>query len=821
MLKNLFKTSFRSLFKNKLYSVINISGLAIGMASALLILFYVTFELNYDTYQPDNDRVYRVSLEIFQNGDFVFHSAENYPPVGQTMVRDYPEVIEWAHLYNMGSKNNVVITYEDSPGEPIKFKHKKFLYASPSTLSFFGVQMIDGNAETALTEPFTMAISESTAMKYFGNENPIGKYLRLKDDDFNDENCQVTAVYKDLPANTHLKFDVLISTPTLYNRFDGANDRYNTGWRRKDFYTYIKLTEGADAEALQAKLPEMVDRYMPGLADRGAVNKMYLQPLRDIHLTSKLSDESEINGDKSSITFLLFIAFFIILIAWVNYVNLATSRSLDRAREVGIRKVLGSLRLQLISQFLFESFLVNFLAVVLTAGIIAITLPAFYQVSGIPTEVKIWDQSIIWMSLGGFFLLGSLLSGLYPAFVLSSFRPVQTLKGEFRTGKQGALLRKVLVVLQFGASAALIIGTFTVYRQMNYVKSMDKGFDTDQVIVVERAAIADTADGGRNRQIETFVAELSKVAAIKSATSSGIVPGKKIRFKADVRSYRQNQGETFSLNFVGGDYGLVETLGMEIIAGRDFSRDFPIDRGESVLLTRGAAQLMGFDNPEDIINQPVIAETFRDTATVVGVVEDYNHESLKVKAIPSVFTLQPTWAEYFLIKTATSDVQTAVAAVEAQWEETYPGNPIDYFFLDEYFNAQYRAEEQFQSLFSVFSVLAIFIGCLGLFGLASFTVMKKTKEVGIRKVLGASRQGLFTLMSKEFLILILVANLIAWPLIYLVMNNWLQGFEYQVAISIGDFAIATIIVLVVALATVSVQIINSTKINPVKALRHE
>lgn len=821
MLNNLLKTSFRSLFKNKAYSFINISGLAIGMAGAILILFYVTFELSYDTHQPDSDRIYRVSLEIFQNGEFVFHSAENYPPVGPTMQRDFPEVTEWAHLYNMGSKNNVVITYENGPGEPIKFKHRKFLYASPTTLSFFGVEMIDGNPASALEQPFTMAISRSTAQKYFGQENPIGKYLRLKDDDYNNENCLVTAVFEDLPPTTHLKFDVLISTPTLYNRYEGANQRYNVGWVRKDFYTYIKVASGTNIKALEAKLPQMVDQYMPGLEQSGGVNNMYLQPMEDIHLTSALNDEPELNGDKSSITFLLFIAVFIILIAWVNYVNLATSRSLDRAREVGIRKVLGSLRVQLMVQFLFESLLVNFFAILLMAGIVALVLPGFYQISGIPQEIKIWDQPILWLVLGGIFLLGSILSGLYPALVLSSFKPSQTLKGEFRSSSKGTLLRKVLVVLQFTASAALIIGTFTVYRQMEFMKRTDLGFDTDQVIVVERAAIADTSRSGRDQQIQTFITELAKQSTIKSATSSGIVPGKKIRFKADVRSFRQNQGETFPLNFVGGDYGLVETLGMEIIAGRDFSRDFPIDLGGSVLLTRGAVQLMGYADPNEIINQPIIAENFRDTATVVGVVEDYNHESLKVKAIPSIFILQPTWAEYFMIKTATKDAGAALEVIKAQWEETFPGNPIDYFFLDEYFNQQYRADEQFQSLFSIFSVLAIFIGCLGLFGLASFTVMKKTKEVGIRKVLGASRNGLFLLLSKEFLVLIFISNLIAWPLIYFAMDKWLQGFQYRTDINLGIFLLATVMILFIALATVSVQIANSTRINPVKALRHE
>ena len=819
MLKNLLKITLRTLLKNKVYSFINVFGLAIGLAGAILILHYVSFESSYDNFQPESGDIYRVSLEIFQNGEYVFHSAENYPPVGPTMVKDFPEVIEWSHLYNMGAKNNVVITYEEGTVEPVKLKHKRFLYASPTFLKMFGAKMVDGDAETALEQPFTMAISASTARKYFGNENPIGKRLRLKDDDFNDENCLVTAVFEDVPENTHLKYDVLISTATLYNRFDGAMVRYNTGWVRKDFYSYIKVAPGTDIKALEAKLPAMVDQYMPGLKDNGGMNVMHLQPLRKIHLESQLSDEAELNGNGDSLTYLSIIAIFIVVIAWVNYINLATSRSLDRAREVGIRKVLGSLKGQLIGQFLMESFAVNFLAILLMSGLVLLVLPSFHAVSGVPESVMIWNNALVWYALMAVFFLGSLLSGFYPAMVLSSFKPSQTLKGQFRTSGKGVILRKLLVVFQFAASAALIIGTFTVYQQMNYLKTTDMGFDLDQVIVVERAAITDRQN--RNNQIINFTEELKKNSSIKAVSSSGVVPGKKIRFKADVRAYNSPMGETYPLNFVGGDYELLETLGMEIIAGRDFSREIPTDADTAALVTRSAVRQLGFENPEDIINQPIVAENFGETAIVIGVVEDYNHESLHIKTIPSVFILQPFWAEYFLIKVQQQNIPAALAAIETQWGTAFPGNPFDYFFLDEFFDRQYRSEEQFQSLFTVFSVLAIIIGCLGLFGLSAFTAMKRTKEIGIRKVLGASIPNLFYILSKEFIVLVLISNLIAWPVIYLVMNKWLQGFEYRIESNFLLYALSTVLILVVALITVRLQMLKSTKINPVDSLRYE
>ncbi|MBO3700578.1 ABC transporter permease [Roseivirga sp. E12] len=820
MFSNYLKITLRALLKNRVYSFINISGLAIGIAGALLIFHYVSFESSYEKFIQDSDDMYRVSLELYGNGEFVYHSAENYPPVGETMVNDFPEVVEWAHLYNMGAKNNVVITYEESPGEPVKLKHKKFLYASPSTLSMFSAQMVEGDAATALNEPFSIVISESTAKKYFGDESALGKRLRLRDDDFNNENCLVTGVFKDLPANTHLKYDVLISTGTIYGRWDGALTRYKTGWVRKDFYTYVKVRPGTDIKALESKIPEMIDRNMPDLADQNARHVMHLQPLNRIHFDSHLSDESELNGSAEPITFLSIIAIFIVVIAWVNYVNLATSRSLDRAREVGIRKVLGSLRAQLIRQFLFESVIVNLLAVVLALGIVALALPSFYVISGIPDSVVIWQNQSLWLLLGAVFLFGSIVSGFYPAMVLSSFKPVSTLKGKFRNSSTGVLLRKGLVIFQFATSAALIVGTLTVSKQMKYMQSADLGFDLEQTIVVERAAIADTSRTVRNRNLETFQEQLRANANIKSVSSSGMVPGKKIRFKGAVRAYNQQAGQVHPMDAVGGDYGLIETLGMEIIAGRNFSRDFPNDRDTAVLVSRSSVPLLGYDNPEDIINQAVVVENFGATAIVIGVVEDYNHESLRVKAAPSIFLLDPQWAEYFLFRVDGS-IPDALAAIERQWSITYSANPFDFFFLDEFFNNQYKSEQQFQAMFSVFSVLAILIGCLGLFGLSAFTAMQKTKEIGIRKVLGASVQGVFYMLSKEFIGLILIANVIAWPIIYFAMDKWLQGFEYRTAIDISVFGLALLAVMAVALLTISFQTIKSARLNPVDSLRYE
>ena len=821
MLKNNFKTALRSLLKNRVYSFINIFGLAIGIAGALFIGHYVAFESSYEDFIKNASNKYRVSLEYKLNGEDVYHSAENYPPVGPTMTNDFPEVLGWAHAYNMGAKNNVVITYEEGSGEPKRLKHKRFLYASASFLDMFSAEMLLGDTKTALQQPFTIVISESTAKKYFGNEDPMGKYLRLKDDDFNNENCLVTGVFKDIPSNSHLPYDVLISTATLYGRFDGALTRYKDGWIRKDFYSYIEVKPGTDMASLQAKLPGMINKYMPGLADRNAEHIMHLQPIRDIHLYSHLADEARQNGDGDAIIFLTIIAVFIMILAWVNYVNLATARSLDRAKEVGVRKVLGSRRRQLINQFLMESFTINGLALLIAYGVILLFLPKFHQVSGIPADQNIWSNVYFWFASMVILIIGALLSGLYPAFVLSSFKPVATLKGKFRNSHSGILLRKGLVIFQFAISAALIIGTLVVRGQMNFMKNADLGFDKEQVLVVERAAIADTSQGGRNRQITTFLDQLTQKPGVIQATSSGIVPGKKLRFQVDTRNYYKPQGDTYPLQFAGGDYDLIETLGMEVIAGRNFSRDFPRDLDSALLVTRSAVSALGFESPEDIINKTLMLETFDASGIVIGVVEDYNHESLKVKPAPTVLVLNRFWAEYFLIRIDANQVNSAIQDVESAWHTVFAGNPFDFFFLDQFFDNQYRAEEQFQSLFSIFSVLAILIGCLGLFGLSSFSAMQRRKEIGVRKVLGASVKSILFLQSKEYMMIIGLANLLAWPIIYFSMKTWLQSFDNRIVIDWVLFVYTLIIVTLTAIATISYQTIKSARINPAGTLRSE
>ena len=821
MVKNYLKVAFRNILKSKIFSIVNILGLAIGTAAFLLILEYVKFELSYDKFLPESSNIYRVSLAQYLNGDLMTESAENYPAVGPAMLADLPEVSAFARLYNMGYKNNLIITYEEAPSGPVMYKHRRFLYADSAFLPMFGYEMAIGDATNALAEPYNVVISEKYAKMYFGDEEPLGKMLRLRDDDFNDEICKVTGVFKDLPENTHLKFDVLFSYKTLFARGDWAPGRYNDSWARKDMYTYVKLKNDVDKSAVEAKLPVLVNTYSPKLAESGRKDVLSLQPLEDIHLYSSLADEPEANASGNSVYALGLIAIFILIIAWVNYINLSTAKAMDRANEVGVRKALGAFRQQLIGQFLAESAIINLISLLGSILIILLVLPLFNDTSGL---------SLTWQSVftGKFFaicvllwLVGTLLSGVYPSLFLSSFKPVKVLKGKLRNSGKGALLRKSLVVFQFVASVALISGTLIVDRQLKYMHNQDLGMNIDQVLVVERPGVAPRDRDAFNSNVDVFRDELSQNPDIKGVSTSMTIPGKKREYKVGMKKYGSADDEAVTLRMNSMDYDFVDVFGMEVVAGRAFSAEHPHDTDTSLIITQSAAEMLGYTNPEDAIGQTLVAPSYNWSAVVVGVVNDYHQESLQKAKDPILFYCTLYGGEFYSIKVNSNNIENTVTHVEQSWKKAFPGNPFSYFFLDDYFNRQYENENKFGKLFASFSLLAIIIGCLGLFGLSAFTVQQKTKEIGVRKVLGSSVSGIFVLLSKDFIKLILIAVIIAVPITYYGMGKWLEGFAYKDDIALWVFAIAGVAVVLTALITVSFQTIRAARVNPVDSLRYE
>lgn len=821
MLRNLMLTAWRSLTKSRFFSALNIIGLSTGMAVFLLVAQYVYVEQSYEDFLPHASRVYRVYLETYLNKDLVTRSAENYPGAGPALKAEFPEVLGYARLYNMGYKNNVIITNEEARPDPVAFKHRQFLYADSAFLPMLGYPMAEGDASQALSQPNTAVISEEYARRYFGTSEAVGKMLRLQDDDYNNELVKVTGVFKNLPPETHLKFDVLFSYRTLFSRFEGARERYDQSWQRKDMYTFISLREDADPVLFESKLPALVTKYKPDNTQRSQEDVLRLQPLKSIHLTSNLAEEAETNGDKRIVDFISMIGLFVLVIAWINYINLATAKALERAREVGVRKVMGAVKGQLVWQFLTEAALINLLAMVLAIGIVALALPWFNGLSGLSLTVFYllqpwftWLVILLWV-------IGTLFSGFYPAIVLSSFRPVAVLKGKLTNSLRGIALRKALVVIQFVASVALIAGTIVVYDQLAFMMNRSLGMNIDQVLVVERPGISPRDRKAFTSAVDVFRDELKRSPVIHGVAASGTIPGKQREYKAGIKRYGAPDDQLVSVKFNGMDYEFMDVFGMKVLAGRAFSEQYPSDPDTAVLITALTSRLLGFKKPEDAVGHSLHIPEFRWAPIVVGVINDYHQVSLKKPLDPSIFYCSKYGGEFYSIRISADKAQQAIEDTQQAWSKAFPGNPFEYFFLDDYFNQQYENERKFGKLFTVFASLAVLVGCLGLFGLSAFTATQRTKEIGIRKALGSSEQGIFLLLSKEYLQLIGLSILVASPLVWWVMSGWVERFTYHIVMTPLIFLIAGAIVLAVAFLTVSFQTFKAARVNPVESLRYE
>ena len=821
MFRSYLRTAARNLLKHKGFTTLNILGLAIGSAVFLLIAQYVKFERSYEAFIPGADNIYRLKLERYQNGELLIATAENVPGAGPALLAECPEVEAYARLYNLGYKNNLIITNEEAQPEPIAFKHRHFLYADSAFLPMMGYEMVSGDPATALAEPLTAVISEAYAEKYFGAQGPMGRRLHMQDDDFNDETVQVTGVFKNLPQNTHLKFDVLFSYKTLLSRGDWAPARYNTAWGRNDMYTFVKLKPGAQAAALEARFPAIIEKYNPQLAENNRKDVITLQPLRSIHLYSNLAEEPEPNGDGRIVLFMSVIGLLVLVIAWINYVNLSTARALERAREVGVRKATGAAKGQLIGQFLIESALANLIATVLAFALALLSFRGFNQLAGLQLSLSYLVQPWALGLLAVIWLAGTFLSGLYPAWVLSSFQPVAVLKGQFKNTARGLVLRQALVTLQFAASIALIAGAIIIYRQLSYMLGQDIGMNINQVLVVERPGIVPRGHDARNSAIDVFRSELAKQPGIYGPASSVTVPGKQREYKAAVKRMGAPDDESATLRFNSMDYHFMDIFDMKLLAGRAFSPDFPHDPDTSCIITQSAVRMLGFDEPEDAVGQTLSIPGFQWNPIVAGVVNDYHQVSLKNAMEPTVFYCSPYSGECFSMRLTNPDIPGTISHIRQAWARAFPGNPFDYFFLDDYFAAQYDNEQRFGSLALVFALLAILIGCLGLFGLSGYAIAQRTKEIGIRKVLGASTSGIVGLLSRDFLKLVAVSILIASPLAYYFMEQWLRDFAYRINISLWVFALAGMIAVAIALLAVSFQSIRAALANPVEALRSE
>lgn len=809
MLKSYLKIAYRNLLKNKVFSLINILGLAIGMAACLLILQYVSFELSYDDFHEKAANIYRIDRGLEKNGEEIKGDIYTYPGLGPAVVDDIPGVKACTRLHH--AFGETVITYKKNT-----FREDQIFFADAPFLQMFSFSMLKGNPALALAEPNSIVLSESAAKKYFGQEDPIDKNLTVYDL-LGKHNYRVTGIIQDVPANSHLSFDFLMSTHTLLEY-----SMYQEAWVWSNFHTYIWLEPTTDPAAVQTQLTALSSKYTAKDISRSDMqDKYYLTPLDKIHLYSRvnLADaEEQLSGEGKTIIFLAIIAAFILMIGYINYVNLSTARAMERAKEVGIRKVVGARQVQLIKQFLLDATLISSIAFALAITFVQLALPVFTHFAGKPIPALWWNQSSFWIVLLGGLALITILSGLYPAVSLSSFRPLSVLKGKFIHSSKGIILRRVLTTFQFTISIALIAGTLAVYHQLVYMQKQDLGIDIQQTLVLKAPNnMGESSD--YEQKWEVFRNEVLALPAIESVTASNTVPGKGYNWTQEgIRREEADPKESGLYHMVGIDYDFVPSYQLRLLAGRNFSHEHHTDR-QKVLLNETATKQLGFNSPAEAIGETIMI--LDNKFEVLGVVNNYHQKSLQYAYDPIIYQLNPFTQRFYSLKVDIGNLPATLSSIQSKWDQVFAENPFEYFFLDDFFNQQYRADQQLAKIFSFFAALAIFIACLGLFGLSSYTTIQRTKEIGIRKVLGASVDNIVALLSKDFIKLIFLASLIALPIVYFAIQQWLKNYAFRIEMSWWLLATPVAMVMLIALLTISLQTLRAALANPADSLRYE
>ncbi|WP_336517089.1 ABC transporter permease [Pollutibacter soli] len=804
MFRNYIKIAWRNIIRQKGYASINIIGLAIGVAACLLILQYVSFELSYESFHENKDRIYRVQQDRYDNGKISTQWAAGAYAVGNSFKEAIPEIEDYVKLI----ANDKVITEVDN--QPLKID--KVFFATNSFFKVFTYPLLKGDKSAALKEPNTAAISETTARRIYGTTDVVGKKLELN----RNSNYTITAVYKDAPANTQLKPDILLSYPTFQKFF---KDNFpETAWLADGCLTYLLLRKGADPKKVEAKFKPVVDKYTAADMKKYNAAVIYLlQPLKDIHLYSHLMFEPGENGDGNTVYLLLGIAFFIVIIAWVNYVNLATARAINRAREVGIRKAIGSQRRQLVIQFLSEAGVLNLIALVVAFGLVLLAIPGFNKLSGQDMSFSLLKDQQFWIGLISLFLFGVFFSGLYPALVLSGFRPIEVLKGKLASTSQGAILRKSLVVFQFAASLFLLIGTVIVYQQIQFMRKQHLGQNIDQTLVIRPGTVG--IDSTFVQRTDAFRNDLLKAPFISSVTKSTTVPGQPVSWNAGaIKLVGADETTQKQYRVIGVDYDYLTSYKIKLIAGRGFDRSFGSDEKSVVYNMKGFEQL-GLAKPEDAIGKKI--DFWGNQYTIIGITENFHQQSLRETYEPLIFRLTEGYNGFMSIKTSGQHAAETIELARENWKTHFPGNTFEYFFLDDHFGEQYNADRRFGNVFTIFTTLAILVACLGLFGLASFTTLQRTKEIGIRKVLGASVATILRLLYREFAFLLMIAFIVAAPIAWFAGSSWLQGYAFRTNMHWTYFLLPLLSIIAIAFLTVSFQSIKAALANPVKSLRTE
>ena len=806
MLKNYFKTAWRNLMKHKTFSFINIAGLSIGIAVCFIIMMYVQNELSFDRFNKKADRIVRVVFKADINGGKIFE-ANVMPPVALVMKNDYPEVQDATRLQVAGA---LKITYKDKT-----FKDDEMAFVDPNFFNIFTLPLIEGDAKTALQQPNTIIISKAIAKKYFADEDPIGKTLIFPDN--KDASFKVTGVIDKVPANSHFHFDLFASMLSL-------DDAKSDSWMGSNYFTYLLLKKGTDYKKLESKLPGMVEKYMgPQIQQsmdislkqfitKGNHLGFALQPLTSIHLYSHANYELSPPGNAMYVYIFGAIAIFMLLIACINFINLSTASASQRAKEVGVRKVIGSGKIQLVKQFLIESALLVLIALIISSVLVKLALPVFNSISGQDLH---FDLSLkIISAFIGLGLLVSFIAGLYPAFYLSSFKPIEVLKGKFTPGNKSFGLRSSLVVFQFFISVGLIIGTIVVWQQMKFIQNKNLGYDKEQLLIIPNSYAL-----GKNEEV--YKQEMLQDPRIINGTVSSYKPAGPTDINNAFAYPQGHDNEIMKTQEYHVDENYIPTFEMKIVNGRNFSKNFATD-STGMIINETAAKAFGW-NDLTAVGQTIVREnSTRGTNIpfhVIGVVKDFNFQSLHEPITPLLMTLVPDVGLIFKVKTA--DIKGLLATMKTKWDHFNTSEPFTFTFMDDLYNKTYAAEQNTGTILNIFALLTILVACLGLFGLATYTAEQRTKEIGIRKVLGASVTSVTKMLSKDFIKLVFIACLIAFPVAWFAMNKWLQSFAYRINISWWIFLAASVIAILIAVITVSFQAVKAAIANPVKSLRSE
>ena len=805
MIHNYLLLAYRNLIKKKWFTLINISGLAIGMSVAILILNYVSFENSYDKMHQNADQIYRVESQFFE-GDVL---TDDWPTASfgyaSAMKKHIAGIEDFVRVDITGTQR--IVNHGDR-----KFREDKVVVTEPSFFKIFSFPLIEGDPDKVLNGANKVVITPKIAKKYFGNENPVGKLLTLRTT-YETLNCEVTGIMEEMPENVHFDYEILISWETLPNWKKDF-------WYLHETYSYVLLSPNSSPEQVEAAFPDMAEQYKTHEALKNKTWGIKLNPLTDIHLTPQKQYEREAKGNKKAIGTLILVALAILVIAWINYINLTTARSLERAKEVGVRKVSGAFKKQLIIQFMLESFMVNLISFVIATILVIIAMPFFGQLIGKHISFLIFREPLFWAVLSVTFLSGLILSGFYPAFVLSSVKPVHILKGKYVHSKTANTVRKTLVVTQFAASLVLICGSTIVYEQLRFMQNQPLGVDINQTLTINFPGHTE----GLQNKLPAFLKELRQMPMVQNATMSNAVPGMEVatflsNHRADDPAKQNKLYEMLSV-----DFNYMGIYDLEIAAGRGFSKEFKNDVNR-IVINESAVSYLGFRNNEEALGKKVMLEGQNRPVEILGVVKDYHQQGLNKAYTPIMMLMYNRigWLspKYISVKLAQDKTLQATNRIREKWQAFFPKSTFDYFFVDQYYNKQYQQDKRFGYVFGLFAALATFIACLGLWALSLFSGLLRIKEMGVRKVLGATTNNLFYNFSREFIFLIITAVIIGLPLSFLIMNNWLGSYAFRTNMKWWFFALPIVLVGTIAFLTITWQTVKTARNNPTESLSNE